>query len=57
MSEMKSKSSEKGWRYLAAAASRETDPEKLYRIVEELCGVLDKTRKQSQTTPPAKKSA
>ena len=54
-----SKSSEKDWRDLAAAASREYDPEKLGRIIEELCGVLDKrqAQKQSQNAPPAKKSA
>jgi len=56
MSEMKSNTSEKNWRDLAAA-SRETDPEKLCRIIEELCGALDKARKQSQTTPLTKKSA
>ena len=57
MAEMKSKSSEKDWRDLAAAATRETDPEKLGRIIEELCGALDQAQKQSQTVPPAKKSA
>jgi hypothetical protein len=59
MSEMKSKSSEKDWRDLATAASRETDPEKLTQIVAELCGALDKrqAQKQSQTAPPTKNSA
>lgn len=57
MAEIQSKPSEKDWRELAAAATRETDPEKLCRIIEELCGVLDKRRAQSQIIPPAKKSA
>ena len=58
MAEMQSKFLEKDWRDLAAAATRESDPEKLGRIIEELCGALDKCHapKQSQTNPPAKKS-
>lgn len=53
------KSSERDWRDLAADATKETDPEKLVRIIEELCGALDKrqAQKQSQTASPAKKSA
>ena len=56
---MKPKFPEKSWRELAAAATRETDPEKLCRMVEELCGALDKRQaeKQSLTTAPTKKSA
>jgi hypothetical protein len=59
MAEMQSKPSEKDWRDLAVVATRETNPEKMCRIIEELCGVLDKRRaqQQSQTDPPAKKSA
>ena len=58
MAEMQSKFPAKDWRDLAAAATRETDPEKLGHIIEELCGALDKrhAQKLSQTTPPAKKS-
>ena len=59
MAEIKSKSSEKDWRDLAAAAASEADPEKLGRIIKELCAVLDKSqaRKQPQAAPPVKKSA
>ena len=58
MAEIKSKSSEKDWRDLAAAATRETDPEKLGQIIEELCGALDQRQAQKQSqTAPAKKSA
>lgn len=59
VSEIESKLSEKDWRDLAVAATTETDPEKLGRIIEKLCDALDKRRaqKQSQATPSAKKPA
>ena len=59
MSEMKSKSSEKEWREIAEQAAKETNPQKLVRMVEELCGVLDKRNQQNQQriTPSVKKSA
>lgn len=59
MAEMQSKFPAKDWRDLAAAATRETDPEKLGHIIEELCGALDKRQgqKEAQATRPTKKSA
>lgn len=59
MSEKTSKSSERDWREIAEEATKETNPEKLFRMVEELCGALDKRNQQNQSrsTPPVKKSA
>jgi hypothetical protein len=59
MSEKKSISSEKDWREIAEQAAKETNPQKLARMVGELCGALDKRNQhnQSQSTPPIKKSA
>ena len=36
------------WQELATEAAKETDPEKLVRIVEDLCSLLDEGKK-----PPA----
>lgn len=59
MLDMKSKSSGKSWTDLAEDAARKTDPEKLSRIVEELCGVLDKRQALDHlhSDPQANKSA
>lgn len=59
MSQEMSKPSERDWREIAEQATKETNPEKLVRIVEELCGALDKRNQQnqSQSTPRVKKSA
>jgi hypothetical protein len=38
----------KAWVELAARASKETDPEKLMRIIEALCRALD----ERETMPP-----
>jgi len=42
---------EKDWRSIAAQATKETDPEKLVKMVEELCGVLQQ-REQKQRAEP-----
>ena len=46
---------QRDWRDLAEQASKETDPEKLARIVEELCGALDLRAAQRQVKPIHKK--
>lgn len=56
MSELKWQSSEKNWRELAAAAARETDSEKLARIIEQLCDALDE-RTHAHMGASDKKSA
>lgn len=38
------KPTDKPWQEIALEASRETDPEKLMEVIEELCGALDKKR-------------
>ena len=59
MSQQKSKSCERDWREIAEEAAKETDPGKLARVIEELCGALDKRNPQNQlrTDAPDSKSA
>lgn len=42
LSSLRTLEREQNWRDLAAAASAETDPEKLGKLIEELCSALDK---------------
>jgi hypothetical protein len=42
------------WQHLAEQASKETDPNKLMKLVSELCSALDSERKQkSHLNQPA----
>ena len=41
------------WRVIAEQASKEVDPEKLTRLVAELCRSLDERDKKPETTRPA----
>ena len=43
------------WRDLAERASKETNPEKLVRFVEELCGVLELREAERHAKPTPKK--
>lgn len=49
MSEKTSKSSEREWHEIAEEAAKETNPQKLLRMVEELCSALDKRNQQNQS--------
>jgi hypothetical protein len=44
------------WRELAEQATKETDPQKPTKIIEELCGVLD-LRKETGREPVAKEKS
>ena len=44
----KSKFSDRDWREIAEQAAKEMNPQKLARIVEELCTALDKRNSQNQ---------
>ena len=46
-----SKKTLKDWRELAASATKETDPEKLIEIIEELCGALDQREQLRKGKP------
>ena len=48
MSQQKPRCSDKDWREIAAEAANETDPEKLGRIIKELCDALDKSHPQNR---------
>ena len=39
------------WKELASEAANETDPEKLVRIVKDLCSLLDAERKPPASVP------
>ena len=48
MSLQKSNGSDKDWREIAAEVVSETNPEKLGRIINELCDALDKRHRPNQ---------